>query len=312
MADQARRASIVVANAPVSYGAFELTVGIDPNVPDGTGVLDEVRDAGYQGVDLGPVGYFGLGSQLADRLAARQLGLAGGYLELPYSDLEAMTGAMPQLDALLDTFDAVRNRVPGPAPRPTLADASSDARRARPGQGVSDRSLGLDADGWRRFADGLRLAVDRCRERGYEPTFHHETGTYVEAPWEIERMLDASDIGLCLDTGHLLIGGGDPVAAIRAWGPRINQVHLKDARRSVMASIVASGAPTSEIWEREVFPPLGQGDLDADGVLAELRRIGYHGWLIVEQDSFPRTKQRFEQAAADQRANRDFLRQRGL
>jgi len=312
MPDQAGRTTIVVANAPVSYGAFELTVGIDPNVPDGVGVLDEVSEAGYQGVDLGPVGYFGLGSQLADRLAARQLGLAGGYLELPYSDPAAMTGAMPQLDALLDTFDAVRDRVPGPAPRPTLADASSDARRARPGQGVSDRSLGLDADGWRRFGEGLRLAVDRCRRRGHEPTFHHETGTYVEAPWEIERMLEVSDIGLCLDTGHLLIGGGDPSEAIRAWGSRINQVHLKDARRSVMAAIVASGAPTSEIWEREVFPPLGQGDLDADGVLADLRRIGYQGWLVVEQDSFPRTKQRFEQAAADQRANRAYLIERGL
>ena len=125
-------------------------------------------------------------------------------------------------------------------------------------------------------------------------------------------MLEVSDIGLCLDTGHLLIGGGDPSEAIRAWGSRINQVHLKDARRSVMAAIVASGAPTSEIWEREVFPPLGQGDLDADGVLADLRRIGYQGWLVVEQDSFPRTKQRFEQAAADQRANRAYLIERGL
>lgn len=303
---------ITVANAPVSYGAFELTVGIDPNVPDGVGVLDEVTAAGYQGVDLGPVGYFGLGEQLADRLSARGLGLAGAYLEMPYSDPDAMTAMLPQLDAMLDTFDAVRGRLPGPSPHPTLADASSDARRARPGQGVNDKSLGLDDAGWQRFAVGLRMAVDRCRERGFEPTFHHETGTFVEAPWEVEQVLALSDIGLCLDTGHLLLGGGDPVEAVRAWGGRINQVHLKDAHKSVMTQIIRDGAPTSEIWEREAFPPLGTGDLDADGVLTGLRRIGYNGWLVVEQDSFPRTKQRFDQAALDQRANREFLRSRGL
>jgi inosose dehydratase len=69
--------SITVANAPVSYGAFELTVGIDPSTPDGLHVLDEVASAGYAGIDLGPVGYLGSGDELADRLASRGLGLAG-------------------------------------------------------------------------------------------------------------------------------------------------------------------------------------------------------------------------------------------
>jgi inosose dehydratase len=308
----ARQSGIVVANAPVSYGAFELTVGIDPHVPAGEAVLDQVADAGYAGIDLGPVGYLGSGAQLGQRLAGRGLGLAGAYLELPYSDPAALPAVMPQLDALLDTFDAVRGVVPGPPPRPTLADASSDGRRARPGQGGSDRGLGLDDSAWRRFGIGLAGAVERCRDRGYEPTFHHETGTYVEAPWEIERVLELSDIGLCLDTGHLLLGGGDPMTALRAWGTRINQVHLKDAKRSVMAQIVSEGGGTNEIWEREAFPQLGGGDLDADGVINELVQMGYTGWLVVEQDSFPRTKTRFEKAATDQRENREFLRRRGL
>lgn len=304
--------AILVANAPVSYGAFELTVGIDPNVPDGVHVLDEVAAAGYAGIDLGPVGYLGAGRQLGQRLAERNLGLAGAYLELPYSDGRALDGVLPSLDAMLDTFDAVRPFVGGPAPRPTLADSGSEARRNRPGRAVSDRSLGLDKDGWRRFADGLGRAVTRCRDRGYEPTFHHETGTNIEAPWEIEQVLERCDIGLCLDTGHLLLGGGDPVAAVRDWGARINQVHLKDARRSVMTAIQSEGAPTSQIWSREAFPLLGQGDLDADAVLAALRACGYAGWLVVEQDSFPQTRARFEQAALDQRANRQFLAGRGL
>ena len=288
------RSPIFVANAPVSFGAFELTVGIDPDVPDGFGVLDEVASAGYAGIDLGPVGYLGEGRELGERLAARNLGLAGAYLELPYADHAALEDAMPALDDLLDTFEAVRPYRRGPAPRPTLADAGSEARRNRPGQGAGDRTLGLDEDGWRRFAVGLKRAVARCRDRGYEPTFHHETGTYVEAPWEIERVLELSDIGLCLDTGHLLLAGGDPVKALSDWGSRINQVHLKDARRSVMEAIAAEGAPTSAIWTREVFPPIGGGDLDVDGVLGwpagdRIRRLARcgAGHLPADQGALP-------------------------
>ncbi len=310
-AEAGRSSPIVIANAPVSYGAFELTVGIDPNVPDGVHVLDEVASAGYAGIDLGPVGYLGDRSELGERLAARNLGLAGAYLELPYADHRALDAALPALDDLLDTLEAARPWLPGPAPRPTLADAGSDERRSHPGQAARNRDLGLDAAGWTRFGAGLERAVVRCRERGYEPTFHHETGSYVEAAWEIERVLELSDIGLCLDTGHLLIGGGDPVRALSAWGHRINQVHLKDALRSVMAGIVDDGAPTSEIWTREAFVPLGAGDLDVDGVLDGLRAMGYRGWMVIEQDTFPKTRERFERASLDQRANREFLARRG-
>src|SRR5271169_6443843 len=100
---------ITVANAPISYGAFELTVGIDPNVPDAEMILDEVAGAGYAGIDLGPVGYLGDGPVLAQRLASRQLGLAGAYLEFPFSDPVALEALYPELDAMLDTFDAVRS-----------------------------------------------------------------------------------------------------------------------------------------------------------------------------------------------------------
>ena len=303
---------IAVANAPVSYGAFELTVGIDPHVPDGIQVLDEVAAAGYAGIDLGPVGYLGSGRELGQRLAARRLGLTGAYLELPYADHDALEAAMPGLDAMLDVFDAAAPNQIGPPPRPTLADAGSEKRRSQPGRAVGDPSIGLDAVAWRRFGVGLASVVARCRDRGYEPTFHHETGTFVEAPWEIEQVLEVSDIGLCLDTGHLLLGGGDPVAAVEAWGSRINHVHLKDARRSVMREIIADEAPVTAIWSREAFPALGDGDLDGDGVLAALGAIGYQGWLIVEQDTLPRTKERFERAATDQRANRQYLIRRGL
>ena len=306
------RPGIAVANAPVSYGAFEITVGHDPNVPDGISVLDQVAEAGYAGIDLGPVGYLGSGAQLGELLAERGLGLAGAYLELPYADHDALDQAMGELDAMLSTFDAVRPYLPGPPPRPTLADAGSPQRRSRPGRSATQPGLGLDGDAWRRFAEGLARVVGRCRDRGYEPTFHPETGTYVEAPWEIEEVLDRSDIGLCLETGHMMLGGGDPVAILRDWGDRVNHVHLKDAVLSVMAGIVADDAPVTEIWSREAFCALGHGDLDVARVLDGLRAISFGGWLVVEQDILPRSARRFAQAAEEQRQNREFLAGRGL
>jgi len=302
---------VLVANAPVSYGAFELTVGIEDDVPDGGQVLDQVAAAGYAGIDLGPAGYLGTGTALADRLARRGLGLAGGYLELPFSEPERMEAAFHALEVLLDAFDSVR---PSPAkfkPRPTLADAGSRARRARPGQAAHDRSLGFDAEAWKRFADGVETAAGRCRERGYEPTFHHETGTHIEAAWEIEQVLELTSVGLCLDTGHLLLGQGDPVQAMRDWGGRINHLHLKDAHRAALEQIIREAAPVREIWRRRAFCRLGTGDVDVDGVLDAVR-AGYSGWLVVEQDVLPDPTQPAGKPAEDQLANREYLRERGF
>lgn len=304
---------ITIANAPISYGAFELTVGIDPNVPDGESVLDEVHSAGYAGIDLGPVGYLGEGRQLAERLAARQLGLAGAYLELPFSDPVALPTLFPELDAMLDTFDAVQGVIPGPIPHPTIADAGSDRRRANPGRShLAPEEWGLDAAGWGRFADGLATVVARCRARGYEPTFHHETGTHVEAPWEVAKVLEVSDVFMCLDTGHFFIGGGNPVTALQEWATRINHVHLKDAVREKMNAVINDNEPTPAIWSREVFCALGQGDVDCVGILQQLEVNDFNGWLVVEQDIFPQTSARFAQAIEDQNLNRQFLAAHGL
>jgi inosose dehydratase len=202
--------------------------------------------------------------------------------------------------------------VPGPAPRPTIADNGSEARRIAPGSGARNPASGLDDATWEIWGEGLRMVVDRCRTRGYEPTFHHETGTFVESPAEIEKVMSLSDIGLCLDTGHFLIGGGDPLAFLRKWSTRINHVHAKDAYLAVFEQIVQDGAPTTAIWSREAFPVLGEGDVGMDALLTILDEIDYQGWLVVEQDIFPQTAERFAQAIEDQRMNRAYLAKRGL
>jgi inosose dehydratase len=300
---------MVIANAPCSYGAFEITVGVDPNVPPGAQLLEAVADAGYRGIDLGPLGYLGGPDDLPERLHSRDLTLAGGYFEVPFSEPAQLPDELQRLESLLDVFDAAANG--GPVARPTVADAGSESRRAYPGRAHDDHSLGWDDAGWRQFADAMARLAERCRARGYEPTFHPHTATYIEAPWEIDRLLALTDVSVCLDTGHLLIGGGDPVQAVRDWGSRINHVHLKDAKLAVIDEIVADRAPVRAIWERGAFCRLGTGDVALDDVLDQLREHDYHGWLVVEQDILPDPADP-GRPVSDQRLNRDYLRARGL
>ncbi|HUR15953.1 MAG TPA: sugar phosphate isomerase/epimerase [Candidatus Limnocylindrales bacterium] len=306
--------TVRLANAPVSYGVFELTLDSDRFLAPAERVLDEVRSAGYAGIDLGSVGYLGDAAGLGERLADRGLGLAGAYIELRFEDRIALDAGRPYLESALDMFDAAIRADAGqhPAPRPTLAAASSPSHQRRPGGAQHDRSIGLDDSEWARFVDGLQSVAARCRERGYEPAFHHHAGTAIEAPWEIERLLDTSDVGLCLDTGHLTVGGGDPVADLLRWGPRIRQLHLKDARRADLDQIAADGGSATEIWTRGVFCPLGSGDLNVAGVVDAIVTIGYDGWIVVEEDVLIADEAGFERAAVHQRANRVLLQRLGL
>lgn len=302
---------ITVAGAPVSFGAFEVTVGVDPHVPDAIAVLDAVKRAGYAGIDLGPPGYLGEGIELRQRLESCGLALAGGYFAMPFSDSGQLSAALPALHQLLDIFDDADGHAPF-APRATLADAGSEARRLTPGRAHGDPALTLDPSAWTRFAAGVQRAAHLCRQRGYEPTFHHHGASYVETPEEISELLARTDIGLCLDTGHVVIGGGDPLRAIEDWSSRINHVHLKDVRRSVIDRVIAEEGGMLDFWREGAFCALGDGDLDVDGVLRGLRERGYAGWLVVEQDMLPRPDEGPERAARDQQRNREYLRARGL
>jgi len=295
-----------VANAPLSYGAFEMTVGVFPNVPGPDALLAEVAGAGYAGTELGPPGYLGDGDALRTRLERHGLALTGGWCPLRFSEPDHWEEDLRELGRTLDLFDAGGG---GPDIRPVFGDGGSEARRANPGRGADDRSLGLDDPGWRRFADGLARAQELVRERGFEPTFHAHTSTYVEAPWEIERLLELSDVGLLVDTGHLLIGGGDPIQALRDWGERVNYVHVKDVRMNVLRGVIADHADALEAWRRGIFCELGSGDVDLDGFFEALDAAGYEGWICVEQDRIPRADEPLAESAGAQVRNREWLRE---
>jgi inosose dehydratase len=302
-----------IANAPCSYGAFEDTVGVQEGLPEPREILAHIAESGYDGTDLGPLGWLGEGEELAQALESRGLGLAGGYLELPFTQPDRMEQALPDLDRLLTIFETIRAAAPrAPAPRPTLSDQGSPLRRANPGRANIDRELGLEDAEWKVLAGNVTRARDRCLERGFEPTFHHHTTSHVEAPWEVERLLELTEIGLCLDTGHLLVGGGDPVSALRDWGDRINHLHLKDCRTAVIERIVEEHAPSDEVWRRHAFCRLGAGKLDIDRFLGTVLDLGFEGWLVVEQDGILDEEWPIERAFEDQAANRNYLKDRGL
>jgi inosose dehydratase len=266
---------IRVANAPVSYGAFELTVGVVPNVPDAERVLDAIAEAGYEGTELGPPGYLGEGPVLRERLESRGLGLAGAFVQVRFGEDEALGEFARTLD-VLSGWEA----------KVVLADAGP-------------RTGELD---W----DEIQRAAELARTRGFEPTFHHHMDTRVQTPGEIESLLERTDVGLLLDTGHLVAAGGDPVAALRDWGERVNHVHLKDVR----LDILGAAASWDEAWAGGVFCELGAGDAD---LLGFLRRLGgYSGWLVVEQDWVPKPGENADAQIRAQARNRKWLAAAGF
>jgi inosose dehydratase len=296
--------SVRVANAPLSYGAFEVTVGRYPNVPGPDELLAEIAAAGYAGTELGPPGYLGEGGELRDRLERYGLGLTGGWCPIRFSEPACWDEDLAAFERTLALFAAAG----ATSAHPVFGDGGSEKRTANPGRGQEDRSLGLDDRGWERWAEGARRAATLAKERGFEPTLHPHTATYVEAPWEIDRALELTDVGLLVDTGHLLIGGTDPVQALRDWGGRVNYVHVKDVRMDVLRGVVADRADMIEAWRRGIFCELGQGDVDLEGFFGALRDSAYEGWVVVEQDRIPRADEELAESAGAQIRNRDWLR----
>jgi inosose dehydratase len=276
-----------------------------PDVPRSERVLAAISSAGYEGTELGPPGYLGDRDNLRDRLEDHGLALVGGYIPIRFSEPEHWEEDLAAMHGTLDLFAAGD----GTEAKAVLADGGSPERAQFPGRAASDPSIGLDASGWRRLSEGIARAADLARTRGFEPTFHHHTATFVEAPWEIERVLDLTDVGLLLDTGHLALGGGDPIQALRDWGERINHVHVKDVHNDVLAGVIADRADMPEAWRRGVFCELGTGDVDLDSFFAELARLQYGGWLVVEQDMVPQSPQDAADAEAAQVRNRAWLRE---
>ncbi|MBX6765737.1 MAG: TIM barrel protein, partial [Actinomadura rubrobrunea] len=137
----------------------------------------------------------------------------------------------------------------------------------------------------RTLLDNLRRAAAHAADRGHRAVLHPHVGTVVERGDEVDRVLDGTDVPLCLDTGHLLIGGADPLALARAAADRVAHVHLKDVDAR-LAELVRDGSVAyTEAVRQGIYRPLGRGDVDVRGIVDALETSGYRGWYVLEQDT---------------------------
>lgn len=257
---------IRVAGAPISWGVCEVPGWGHQMSPER--VLDEMAAAGLAATEFGPDGF------LPQDPGARSALLAG-------HGLEAVGGFVPVVlhDPGRDPLPEVRRALAGFGSARTLvlaAATGADGYDARPE--LSERE-------WDALLANLDRIAAHARAEGVTATLHPHIGTMVEGPDEVERVLTGSSVPLCLDTGHLLAGGNDPVALARRAADRIAHVHLKDVDAALAARVRAEDLTYTAAVRTGLYQPLGRGDVDISAITTALDAAGYTGWYVLEQDT---------------------------
>jgi inosose dehydratase len=256
-----------IAAAPISWGRCEVP-GWGHQVSRDR-VLEEMVALGLHATEAGPDGFLPEDpGELRDFLAAYEMALVGGYTPLVLHGEERRWRA--EIDTVARRFAAAGGEVIVLAAATGLEDYD-----ARPELSRTDFS---------RFLRALEGACQIAGERGVRVVLHPHIGTMVETPQDIERVLDGSTAALCLDTGHVMLGGGDPVAIAQQAPERVAHLHLKDVDASLAARVVAKEVTFSHAVAAGVFRPLGDGNVDLETIIDSLQAAGYQGWYCMEQD----------------------------
>ncbi|QWF78215.1 sugar phosphate isomerase/epimerase family protein [Amycolatopsis sp. CA-230715] len=259
---------IRVAAAPISWGVCEVPGW--GRVLDAPAVLAEMAELGITATELGPPGYLPRDpAELRELLGHHGLSLVGGFLAVPlHQDPDAAVAAAEDSAAL---FAACGADVL------VLAAATGSA-------GYDERPT-LTASSWDTLVATSARVRDIAEGHGLRAVLHPHVGTHVETEAEVERFLADSDLPLCLDTGHLLIGGTDPVDLAKRHPARIGHLHLKDVRGALADDVRAGNLPYAEAVRRGLYPPLGDGDVDVEAMVRFVHDAGYDGWYVLEQDT---------------------------
>ena len=272
---------IQVATAPVSWGIMEIA-GFTGQKSYGE-VLDEMVEAGYAGTELGPYGFLPTTpNELKRELEKRHLSLLGAFVPLPLGRPERHD------EGLRSAMEVARLLAAAGAPYLVLSGEMDARRMAIAGAAAGDD--GFRQPQWDAAARLLAAIAGAARELGLRSVSHHHCGTFVETPSEVAHLLKITDpqlLGICLDTGHYVYGGGDPVAFARTHASRIWHLHLKDIQPAVLADVRRERVPYLEAIRRGVFCELGAGCVDFPGVIGALRNAGFDGWAVFEQDVDP-------------------------
>jgi inosose dehydratase len=272
--------SLRLASAPCTWGVWERTVGRDDLIPPGV-MLETVRGLGYTGIELGPPGYFGDDSdEVLRTLEPYGLALVGAFAPLRIADEDGFRDDLAFLDRTIAILAAAGSR--GPV---VLAGDENETRLRVAGRPEATGGTSLRGDEMKRAAERVQAAAQRALDAGVPAAFHPHTATYIESPEEVSALLGATDpavVKIAFDTGHCVVGGGDPIAFARDHGHRIAHLHLKDVDPGVLERVRTQELTVEEAWEHGLFCEFGTGAVDFPAVLGELE--GFAGWAVVEQD----------------------------
>ncbi len=229
-----------------------------------------MRALGITATEFGPDGFLPAAPDArAATLAAYGLTAVGGFVPVVLHD--PGHDPVPEIERVLESFAA--------------AGAGTLVLAADTGLTGYDTRLELDETGWKTLLANLDRIGEAAARRGVTATLHPHVGTLVERRPEVERVLEGSRIPLCLDTGHLLIGGTDPDELARQVPDRIAHTHLKDIDAGY-AELVRRGEMTyTHAVAQGMYRPLGSGDVDIAGIVRALEGAGYRGWYVMEQDT---------------------------
>ena len=302
-----RASRIRIGNAPVSFGIFEPGFGKTRQLPYPE-VLQMIAAAGYEGTELGPYGYLPTEpARLAEELRRHRLELASSFVPVALADPAALD------DARREVLTVGRLLATQGVEEVIVADTGDARRIAEAGRSAPPWSESQ----WDQVARAFATLGRALREElGMRMVVHHHAGTYLETPEEIERMLgltDPEEVGLLLDTGHYVYGGGDPLELMRRQASRVRYLHYKDVDADKLAEVHRERLDMHAAWRRNVFVPLGQGMVDFRSLSEGLRHQGYSGWIIVEQDTVADEQGRLSpDPLTGARASRVYLQQLGL
>ena len=166
----------------------------------------------------------------------------------------------------------------------------------------------LDEQGWATLLTNLDRIDVVAAEHNVRAVLHPHVGTLIENGDEVQRVLEGSSISLCLDTGHLLIGGTDPAELTRQVPHRIAHTHMKDVDLSLARQVQSGRRTYTEAVRDGMYRPLGSGDVDVAAIVGHLRTQGYAGWYVLEQDTILTEEPPGEGPAADVKTSAAYLR----
>ena len=272
---------IKIGNAPCSWG---VEFADDPRNPSWRKVLQENADAGYTGIELGPVGFMPEDPAiLGDALEEYGQELVGGVVFRPFHDAVKWDEVM---DASVRTCKALQAHG---AQHLVLIDSISP-RRA-PTAGRADEAEQMDNAEWAGFRDRIAtIATMGAEEYGLTVGIHAHAAGFMDFEPELERLLaevDENILKICFDTGHHSYAGFDPVAFMKRHISRISYMHFKDIDPKVKAKVVANRTDFYDACGQGIFCNLGDGDVDFPAVRQVLLDAGFEGWCTVEQDCDP-------------------------